>query len=228
MRQILSLLGLVLLVACGEVQTTSTPTPSPAPVNTSATAATSTPKVLRLTFATPNSAHDQIELDDKEDPSNPSNMTQAQLDEIFDALPKVGAHAPDFSLRTIDGTTVTLSSLRGHPVIINFWASWCVACRLEAPELEAVYRQFQSKGLIILGINDAHADKRADAQAYIDTYKMTFDILLDEAGQVDAKYRIPGLPTSLFVDKSGVIRQLIMGQMAQKDIRESLELIKTW
>ena len=140
----------------------------------------------------------------------------------------MGSLAPDFSLRALDGTTVTLSALRGHAVLINFWASWCIACRAEAPELEASFKQLEPKGLVILGIDDFSNDKLADVQAYVSQYKLTFPILLDEKGNVFDTYRIPGLPTSFFVDANGVIRQLIMGQLAKRDVQKNIELLKTW
>ena len=217
----------MLLVACGETQVAPTATPSPKAANTPVTQTIRTPRVARLSVATPDPAHNPAEGDDKEDPTNPSNMTLKQTNQILDALPKVGSLAPDFSLRALGGTTVTLSALRGHPVMINFWATWCIACREEAPELEIALRTFGPKGLVILGIDDFSNDKLPDVQKYVSDYKLSFDILLDDGKAFDA-YRVPGLPTSFFVDKDGVIRQLVMGQMRQRDIRDSLELIKTW
>lgn len=226
--KILLATNLVLLVACGETNTPPKQTLDPILTRSmAAPTVNSTPRVIRLAMATPNPAQNSAERDDKEDPSNPANMTMTQTNEILDALPKVGSPAPDFTLRALDGTTVTLSALRGHPVLINFWATWCVACREEAPELEAALRTFGPRGLVILGVDDFSYDKLPDVQAYVEKYQLSFNILLDD-GQAFNAYRVPGLPTSFFVDKRGVIRQLIMGQMTQRDIRESLELMKTW
>ena len=202
----------------------------PTSVAIASTAVPRTPITHRLVRAdvTPNTAQNPSEGNDKEDSTNPANLTVTDTQKIFDALPRVGSLAPDFSLRALDGTTVTLSALRGHAVLINFWASWCIACRAEAPELEASFKQFGSKGLIILGIDDFSNDKLADVQAYVSQYKLTFPILLDEKGNVFDTYRIPGLPTSFFVDANGVIRQLIMVQMAQRDVQKNIELLKTW
>lgn len=220
-------LGALLLSACGGER-------GPASGDTAATVRPPTPQrtpiTRRLVRAdiTPNPEQNPVEGNDKEDPTNPANFTVTDTQKVFDALPKIGSLAPDFSLRALDGTTMTLSALHGHPVLINFWASWCIACRAEAPELEASFKQFGPKGLLILGINDFSHDKLADVQAYVSQYKLTFPILLDAQGYAFDTYRIPGLPTSFFVDANGTIRQQIMGQMTKRDIQDSVTLIKTW
>ncbi|MEW5960756.1 MAG: TlpA disulfide reductase family protein [Chloroflexota bacterium] len=125
----------------------------------------------------------------------------------------VGQPAPDFSLKTLDGGSVTLSSLRGQPVIVNFWASWCYPCRLEMPELERTYQAYQAEGLTILGVNVTAQDSLADAQAFVAEFTPSFPILLDETGDVTTRYGVRGIPTSYFIDRRGIVTHVHLGAL---------------
>jgi cytochrome c biogenesis protein CcmG/thiol:disulfide interchange protein DsbE len=140
----------------------------------------------------------------------------------------VGSAAPDFTLRTLDGGIVTLSELRGRPVLINFWASWCLACRAEAPDLQRLYADYQNRGLIILGVNATQQDTLADAQAYASEFKLTFPIPLDEKGEVVKAYGVVGLPTTYFVDARGIVRSVVIGQLSPAAMAAGLELMRSW
>ena len=141
------------------------------------------------------------------------------------ALPKVGQLAPDFTLQTLSGTTVRLSQWRGRPVIINFWATWCVACRAESTLLERTYQQKATQGLVVLGVNVTQEDTLASVQNYVTTSALTFPIALDSHGAVTDAYHVPGLPVTFFVDAQGIIRNVIVGQMHNVDLFEGLKLI---
>jgi cytochrome c biogenesis protein CcmG, thiol:disulfide interchange protein DsbE len=149
-------------------------------------------------------------------------------EEAVRTLPKVGLTGPDFTLNTLEGGSVTLSSLRGHPVLINFWASWCVACRAEAPELQELYAEHKDHGLIILGVNTTQQDTVADARAYVSEFKLTIPIPMDEKGDVVKAYGVVGLPTSFFIDPRGVVRNVVIGQMSRATMLAGLELTKPW
>jgi cytochrome c biogenesis protein CcmG, thiol:disulfide interchange protein DsbE len=221
------LVSSLLLSACAGTQPKSTDT---RPVSTVTTRSSvprivSTPRVLRLAGdSSPVTPSSPLLDRDESDTANP----QPDPAQAIRQIPKVGSLAPDFTLRTIDGVTVTLSALRGHPVMINFWASWCVACRAEAPELQKVYAEYANQGLIILGVNITSQDTPAAAQTYVNEYQLTFPIPMDEKGDVMAAYHVPGLPTSFFIDPSGVIRDFIVGQMNRGNMLEGLDLTKPW
>jgi len=142
--------------------------------------------------------------------------------------PVAGAPAPDFTLKTLDGGEVTLSDLRGRPVLINFWASWCVPCRVEMPELVRAYEENKEAGFVILGINLTFQDSLTEVKAFVQEFGVTFPVLLDETGKVtDDLYRLRGLPLSVFVNREGVITRLHLGAMTREQIDEFIgEILK--
>lgn len=134
--------------------------------------------------------------------------------------PVAGALAPDFTLDTLDGTHVTLSELRGRPVLINFWASWCTPCRIEMPDLVRAYEAYKDQGFLILGIDLTYQDSIPDVRAFVKEFKMTFPVLLDTSGEVSQGYRLLGLPLSVFVDREGIIRRIHIGAMTKDQIEQ--------
>jgi peroxiredoxin len=155
----------------------------------------------------------------------PSGTPDPNHTAAIQALPRVGQPAPDFTLKTLEGSTVSLSGLRGKPVVMNFWTSWCVACREEAPILQKAYAANQAHGLVILGMNVMSQDTPAAAREYVAGMKLTFPVPIDEQGTVAESYRVPGLPVTFFIDDQGVIRNVIVGQMRSVDLIEGLKLI---
>ncbi len=125
--------------------------------------------------------------------------------------PQKGFLAPDFSLESSTGEVITLSSLRGQPVLINIWASWCPPCRAEMPAMQRVYQDYQAQGLIILAVNATNQDRASDALDFAQQNGLSFPILFDTTGDVSRQYRIRALPTSFFVDTNGIIREVVIG-----------------
>jgi peroxiredoxin len=125
--------------------------------------------------------------------------------------PREGFSAPDFTLDSLDGGQTTLSDLRGHIVLVNLWASWCLPCRAEMPAIERVYRSYKDLGLIVLAVNATNQDSVAAARAFIEARGLTFPVLLDRTGSVSAAYNLRGLPSSFFIDRQGVIRSVVIG-----------------
>jgi len=125
--------------------------------------------------------------------------------------PQIGFTAPDFALNTLDGTTISLSNLRGKVVLINLWASWCPPCRAEMPALDNVYRQYREAGFVVLGLNTTYQDSEADAGTFVQTLGLEFPILLDREGVVSRQYQLQALPTSYFVGRDGTIRDVVFG-----------------
>ena len=118
--------------------------------------------------------------------------------------PKIGGPAPSFTLRKLDGSgTVALSSLRGKPVVINFWASWCDPCKAEARALEQAWQQYKGKGVVFLGI-DYH-DVSHDARTFLTRHGVTYTALEDGSGAIGDRYGLTGVPETFFVDRRGRI-----------------------
>ena len=141
--------------------------------------------------------------------------------------PVEGAPAPDFSLKSLDGQQVSLSQLKGHPVLINFWASWCPPCRLEMPDLVKAYTAHRAEGFVLLGINATPLDSLPDVKAFVKEFSMNFPVLLDADGSVEALYRLRGLPLSVFVDRQGIISRLNIGAMSADQIEQYIgEILK--
>lgn len=125
--------------------------------------------------------------------------------------PQEGFLAPDFSLETSTGETIRLSELRGHPVLLNVWASWCAPCRAEMPALERTYQDHASQGFLILGVNATSQDDPSRAVAFTEALGLTFPILFDYQGQVYRLYQVRALPTSFFIDAQGTIQEVVVG-----------------
>jgi cytochrome c biogenesis protein CcmG, thiol:disulfide interchange protein DsbE len=122
-----------------------------------------------------------------------------------------GFLAPDFSLQTLSGKTITLSSLRGQPVLINLWASWCTPCQAEMPAIQRVYQDYQAQGLQVLAVDSTNQDNPDKVPAFVQQLGLTFPILLDRNGSVGRQYQLQALPTSFFVDGNGVIQDVVVG-----------------
>jgi thiol-disulfide isomerase/thioredoxin len=125
--------------------------------------------------------------------------------------PQEGFLAPDFRLETFGKDVYTLSELRGKPVLINFWASWCPPCRSEMPAIQKVYDKYQDQGFVVLAVNSTHQDNLGDAITFAQIRKLTFPILLDKDGSVGDLYEVRSLPTTFFVDLQGIIQEVVVG-----------------
>lgn len=136
----------------------------------------------------------------------------AQQARQTEELPKIGFKAPSFTLPSFDDKTYAVPMKDGKPVVINFWASWCGPCRLEAPELVKLYDKYKGK-LEIYAVNLTLQDTVPNAKAFVDEFGFTFPILLDrdEQNSVGNLYQVQAIPTTYFVNKEGVIIDKVMG-----------------
>lgn len=123
--------------------------------------------------------------------------------------PLVGSPAPEISLMTLDGQPMTLSGLRGKPVIVNFWASWCLACREEFPLLAVTRARYANEGLEILGV--VHDDGAEPARAFAASYDAKWPMVLDADDVAWNAYHGAFVPISYFVDRAGVIQAVSYG-----------------
>jgi peroxiredoxin len=143
---------------------------------------------------------------------------------LSDEAPKVGRQAPDFALPDLEGVKIRLSDLRGKPVVLNFWATWCGYCVEEMPLLQKVQDAKAGIGLVILAINSGETGARV--KEFIQTNGYTFTVLLDRYQDVVPFYKVRGLPTTFFIDAEGVIRDIKVGAfVSMEQIENSLEKI---
>jgi len=140
--------------------------------------------------------------------------------------PQVGFLAPDFTLTSTEGQKYTLSELRGQAVVLNLWATWCPPCRAEMPTLQKLYEEYRQKGLVVLAINSTVQDTAAAIPAFVEQYGLTFPILLDEKGEASRAYQLRSLPSSYFIGRDGIIREVVIGgPMSEALLRTRIETI---
>jgi cytochrome c biogenesis protein CcmG/thiol:disulfide interchange protein DsbE len=125
--------------------------------------------------------------------------------------PREGFLAPVFELETLAGGSSSLSDYRGQIVVLNLWASWCPPCRAEMPAIQSLYEQYREEGLTVLSINMTSQDSATAAASFVGEYRLTFPVLLDRTGLVGNLYRMRALPTTFFIDREGVIQEVIVG-----------------
>ncbi len=139
----------------------------------------------------------------------------------------VGRAAPDFLLPTADGGELRLSDLRGSPVLVNFWASWCTPCRKEMPEIVRAYDAHEAGGLVVVAIDLQENDEQV--REFAAEYGMKFPVVIDRTGQVAQAWRIggpiEGIPSSYFIDADGVVLARYYGPMTAETIERELEKI---
>lgn len=141
------------------------------------------------------------------------------LDDL-DTSPQVGALAPNFRLETLDGEEMLLSDLRGQPVFINFWATWCFFCISEMPAIQNLATEYGNNA-IMLGVNVAEPVE--DAETFATNFEITYPLVLDSDREVTEAYQVRSMPTSVFVDANGVIQAFGFGAMFPDQIRENLD-----
>jgi peroxiredoxin len=137
----------------------------------------------------------------------------------------VGQPAPDFTTHDTHDNVVALQAYHGRPVVLNFWATWCVPCRQELPVLQAAYEAYRDKGLVILAISQDVAEKKETVRSYVANLGVTFPPLLDPQGSVAAHYNIFLLPSTIFIDPAGTVVAMHFGPMTRPQIDKHLVAI---
>jgi cytochrome c biogenesis protein CcmG/thiol:disulfide interchange protein DsbE len=143
--------------------------------------------------------------------------------------PQEGTIAPDFTLYLFDGYynefddgQVTLSDLQGRVVVINFWASWCVECRVEAKELEETWQEYRDRGVVFIGVD--YDDTEAKAKGYLEEFGITYPNGLDGRGQItENRYHITGVPETFVVDPNGKIAFVKIGPYQSGELRRQID-----
>jgi cytochrome c biogenesis protein CcmG, thiol:disulfide interchange protein DsbE len=135
--------------------------------------------------------------------------------------PLIGRLAPDFTLTLMDGSALRLADLRGKAVFLNFWASWCPPCRVEAPALEAAWRRYRERDVVFLGVNIQDTDE--NARRFLSEFAITYPNGIDRGSRIAIDYGVWGLPETFFIDREGRITYKHVGALGEATVAVKLE-----
>lgn len=133
------------------------------------------------------------------------------------AAPEVNHYAPAFTVRDLANNDITLASLKGKVVALNFWYAACEPCKFEMPALEHTYEQYQSKGFVVLGVDVT--DDPATMDTFIHSVGVTYPVARDTDLRAATDYRVTATPSTFFIDRNGVIRYKVVGALDTKTLQ---------
>ncbi len=134
---------------------------------------------------------------------------------------RVGGPAPSFELEDLEGNILKSSDLKGKAVILNFWASWCVPCIKEVPELKKAYASFKNNGVEVIAIN--FAETKSKIEEFVEQNHLNFPVLLDKYGDVSQDYRVRNLPVTYVISPDGIIVDLVFGGITEEYINNNFK-----
>jgi len=145
----------------------------------------------------------------------------AQLSQQNRVQPQAGETAPSFNLTTFEGEAISLESLRGKIVIVNFWASWCPPCHDEAPELQAIAEDYANQNVVVVGVN--WLDTEREALAFMAQYGLTYPSGPDMGERIAQSYHIAAAPENYVIDRNGIVADVVLGPVTYDHLAEVLD-----
>jgi thiol-disulfide isomerase/thioredoxin len=136
--------------------------------------------------------------------------------------PKAGFEATAFKLPALDEQSYEVGGKQGKLTFVNFWASWCGPCELEAPDLQRLHEQY-GEAIQLIGVNATKYDKERAARDFVNEHEFTFPILMDRVGDVTKQYKVDTFPTTFLIDGEGVIRERINGVITYEEWERLIE-----
>ncbi len=138
------------------------------------------------------------------------------------SVARIGQPAPQWTQKTASGDSLSLASLRGKPVYLNFFATWCPPCNEEAPDVNALQKQYAANGLQTVGVDELENSKKA--QQFVKKYGLVYPAVVDD-GTLQSQYSVNGLPVHVFIDRKGIVRKIVVGEMSKTAIDSALKTI---
>ncbi len=142
------------------------------------------------------------------------------------ALAREGAPAPNFTLADFNGASVSLVDLRGRPVLINFWASWCPPCLKETPALIEAYEALIREGRQVAFVGIGTSDESENLRRFAREYAIPYIVLEDLDGKVSDAYGVRGMPTTFFVDSNGIVRRIWNGELRKEQVLQFMRELR--
>ena len=146
--------------------------------------------------------------------------SSVELGVVQPGSPEPGGQAPDFALRDMDREIVRLSDFRGKPIVLNFFASWCVPCLVEMPLIQDAHLRAEAAGYVVLGI--AVQDSRGALRSLSESMGLTFPMVLDGDNSVGIAYHVVGPPATFFIDENGKIISVVAGTIEAETLEQEL------
>lgn len=162
---------------------------------------------------------------DASTPVQPAAILETANLEGLDVGLREGNLAPDFEFSAFDGRRMKLSDFRGGAVLLNFWATWCIPCRAELPDMETLLHRYQDRGLAVIAVNNGESFAPADRFLRRLEVQLTA-FAYDSRQSVVGRYDVYGMPMSYFIDARGVITRVVAGPLTpgimETGVREAL------
>ncbi len=133
---------------------------------------------------------------------------------------RVGSPAPNWSEASVPGPRLSLASLRGKAIYLNFFATWCPPCNEEAPSIDALARTYASRGLQVVGVDVLENGRKA--AAFRSEHRLTYPVVVDQ-GDLRDQYQVNGLPVHVFIDRSGIVRKIVVGELSPAAMRANVD-----
>ncbi|GAB4540297.1 MAG: TlpA disulfide reductase family protein [Thermodesulfovibrionia bacterium] len=147
----------------------------------------------------------------------------AEIPSPFEIDGLEGNIAPEFTIEDMNGKMVSISMFKGHPVLLNVWATWCPYCREEMPELNRLYKRYNSSGLVVIAVSiDKNKEK---VKRYLEDIPADYIVLIDTENVVSRLYRVYALPTSILIGRDGKVKKVVLGSR-KWDSKENREMIE--
>jgi cytochrome c biogenesis protein CcmG, thiol:disulfide interchange protein DsbE len=138
------------------------------------------------------------------------------------ARARVGQPAPSWSEPSIPGPNLSLASLRGNAVYLNFFATWCPPCNVEAPAIDALARDYSARGLRVVGVDVLESAQKA--AAFRNDHRLSYPVVVD-TGRLRKQYEVNGLPVHVFIGRDGVVRKVVVGELSPAAMRSNVEAV---